>query len=97
MRKNKGKKIPNRTNRSLECYLCKLSIKSTVSNLRRHIKLHGPFVKCYTCLGCKKNFQNVSNLSCHWVLKHETLGFQPKMRVSTRRAKSELISELNEF
>lgn len=58
-------------NRILECYLCRMIIKNKVSNLRRHINLHGPQVDCFKCCECNCKFQNKNNLKVHWRRKHK--------------------------
>lgn len=78
-------------NRILECYLCKSVMKcNKVSNLRRHIRLHGPLVQCFECLECGIKFQNKSNLKTHWSKKHSNSSHeneQLKMIVTSRPAK----------
>lgn len=60
--------------RILQCYLCRSITKSNkVSNLRRHIRLHGPIVKYYKCLQCGAKFQNKSNMKIHWNRIHKNL------------------------
>lgn len=83
-----GRKKENRT---LQCYLCRMILKGNkLSNLRRHMRLHGPATKCFKCLVCKNTFQNKSNLKQHWQRKHQTLADNiiPKMKITTRNAKS---------
>lgn len=74
--------------RILECYLCRRVLRGQkMSNLRRHIRLHGPFVKCSKCLECGKTFQNATNLRQHWKRFHEIDGIEPKMMSVSRKAK----------
>lgn len=54
-----------------ECYLCHLKVLSNKSNLRRHMKLHQPEIKCFSCLVCSKSYQNKSNFKKHWADKHK--------------------------
>lgn len=78
--------------RTLECYVCKTVMKcNKVSNLRRHIRLHGPLVKCFKCLECGTNFQNKSNMKTHWSRAHKNLAdvnVPPKMIYTSRKATS---------
>lgn len=75
---------------SFECYLCHTKLKSKLSNLRRHMKLHGPDIKSFKCSLCSNQFQTKSNLLVHWNSKHcspqETPQFTFKMEChSTKR------------
>lgn len=66
------RKIAN--NRVLECFHCHKIIKGKkISNLRSHIKLHGPFVDRLKCLECPQTFQTKGNLKQHWSRKHAHL------------------------
>lgn len=76
------KKVENRV---LQCYLCKLIVKNKVSNLRRHIKLHGPKVECIKCLECNATFQSKSNFKTHWARKHNDVA-DVKMQVGSRKS-----------
>lgn len=82
-------------NRVLQCYVCKLKMKfDKVSNLRRHMKLHGPFVESYTCAECGLQFQNKQNLKHHWSNKHGQA--EPKFTKSTRISKGILKIDSND-
>lgn len=78
-----GKKNQNRI---LQCYICKLFVKFKVSNLRRHMRLHGPIVDCYKCTECGTKFQTKVNLISHWSKRHTNLG-NPKFKKAKRAAK----------
>lgn len=80
-------KVLKKKKRSLQCYLCRVFIKSSISNLRRHMRLHGPVVCCFQCSGCDKKYQNKANLAAHWVKKHKVdLGEIVQMNKSERTA-----------
>lgn len=78
-------------NRILECYLCHKTITGNkMSNLRRHFRLHGPFVDCYKCLECNSTFQNPSNFKNHFKRKHPEVpatNIALKMLRTSRKAK----------
>lgn len=80
--------------RTLKCYLCKIVMKcNKVSNLRRHMRLHGPFVQCFKCCECGTNFQNRSNMKIHWSRIHKDLADKnvpPKMISTSQRAASKI-------
>lgn len=81
------KKMPKKKKRLLQCYLCSVFIKSSISNLRRHIRLHGPIVCCFKCSGCGEKYQNKANLEVHWAKKHKAdLGGMAQMTKSERLA-----------
>lgn len=56
--------------RTLQCFLCHVQFGNKVSNLRRHIRLHGPFVTLTKCPECGKSYQNKENYKSHWIAKH---------------------------
>lgn len=68
---------------SFECYLCHTELKSKLSNLRRHMKLHGPEIKSFQCTKCSKRYQTKSNLLVHWNSKHRSPQEQPKFDFKT--------------
>lgn len=68
---------------SFECYLCHIQLKSKLSNLRRHIKLHGPNIKLFKCAVCKKGYQTKSNLRVHWNDKHRDQQEQQQFKFET--------------
>lgn len=74
--------------RILQCNLCRTIIRGSFSNLKRHVRLHGPKVNCQICEECGKSYQNWSNLRKHWENVHDK-NIAPKGRQSTRNAKSE--------
>lgn len=70
--------------------MCHIIVKHKVSNLRRHMKLHGPYVECVKCLECDETFQSKNNLKTHWLRRHKNLAFAnipAKMVPTTRKAK----------
>lgn len=75
--------------RFLECFLCRRTFKGQkVSNLRRHIRLHGPFIDCWKCLECNRTFQNKSNVRQHWKRVHEYAGTEANMVSVTRKVEN---------
>lgn len=78
-----GKKVQNRL---LQCYICKMFVKLKVSNLRRHMKLHGPIVDCYECVECGTKFQTKISLKSHWSKHHKNRG-NAKFKKAKRAAK----------
>lgn len=84
------KPIRKNNGRLLQCYMCHIFIKKSISNLRRHMRLHGPKVNCIKCLACGLKLQNKGNLIIHWSRKHKDMGDEPKMRNSKRFAKGRL-------
>lgn len=81
------KKVPKKKKRFLQCYLCSIFIKSSISNLRRHIRLHGPIVCCFECSGCGEKYQNKANLEVPWAKRHKAdLGGVAQMTKSERHA-----------
>lgn len=55
---------------TLECFICHKRFARKMFNLRRHIALHGPFLKISKCTTCGKTFQNKANYKTHWLRKH---------------------------
>lgn len=89
-------KLSKQKKRLLQCYLCRVFIKSSISNLRRHIRLHGPVVDCFKCLGCGEKYQNKANLAAHWVKKHKAnLGEEAQMIKSERVPKGIISKNVN--
>lgn len=82
-------------NRVLECYLCKITMKcNKVSNLRRHMALHGPIVNCIKCMVCGTYIQNKSNMKTHWIRAHKDFAdnnIPPKMISTSRKATCKII------
>lgn len=82
-------------NRILECYLCRIVMKcNKVSNLRRHMTLHGPIVECIKCMECGSKFQNKSNMKTHWTRVHKDFAdnnIPPKMISTSRKATRKII------
>lgn len=54
----------------LECFDCHKEFHSKLSNLRRHIKIHGPEVLRVKCDQCNRSFQNRSNYFNHFKNKN---------------------------
>lgn len=73
-------------NRIFECCFCHIKIKNKISNLRRHMRLHNPRVKCFKCLECLKKYQNKQNFQIHWANNHAELG-DPKVVQAVRKSK----------
>lgn len=71
--------------RELKCPVCHLILSSKSSNLRRHMKLHDPIVKCYICIICEKPYQNPTNFRKHWTEKHSEFG-EPQCHESNRKS-----------
>lgn len=55
---------------TLECFICHRRFGRKMYNLRRHLALHGPFLKKSKCLTCRKTFQNKANYKTHWLQRH---------------------------
>lgn len=72
--KNKNK------NKKLECFICHKQFNYKISNLKRHIALHGPTLIRFQCKICKKSFQNKTNHNVHWRNSH-----QKKKRMSPEK------------
>lgn len=67
--------------RSLQCYICKIIMKcDKMSNLRRHLKLHGPFIDSFQCDNCGRQFQNKNNFKNHAKKKHCDIGSFTKVK-----------------
>lgn len=50
----------------LECFECHKIFHSKLSNLRRHLKLHGPKICQVKCTQCGRSFQTLSNYKTHF-------------------------------
>lgn len=81
-----------RKSRILECFICHIQLGAKMSNLRRHMKLHSPFITVKKCPECGRIYQNKENYKTHWHAKHQGPPQNPQSVPS--RAKSTNCNQL---